>query len=136
MAGFLRTLYDDKALGLAIIRKQEEIFEKQRQLFPGHDPHTWLAQVWLSWMAAGGKNPNDPALQMAAYAETGLFACLPIPDCATALGLYILYKERPYIIERHPEFAERYSRIMAPVFEATNNGMMGQLYRRRNPGMT
>jgi hypothetical protein len=72
---------------------------------------------------------------MVSFTETYQFACVPYPDCVRALGLYILYKERPDIITRYPEFSEEFTGLIGPVQAAMLNGSMCQLYARHNPKM-
>ncbi len=130
---FIKGMFDSSTLGDNIIGKQVEIYEKQESLFPGRDPHTYLAQVWLSRMTAHGNNANDPDLQTLAFTETYSCACVPPPYCARALGLFILYKERPDIIKAYPKFAEEYSKHISPVMESLQNGSIGELYKKYNP---
>jgi hypothetical protein len=133
---FIKGIIDSKTLGKNIIEKQVDIYQKQRQLFPKHDPHTHLAQTWLSRMATHGKNVNDPDLQTLAFSETYSCACIPPPYCARALGLYILYKERPDIIGAYPEFKEEFAGLMLPVMQAQDNGTDKELYKKYNPAMS
>lgn len=132
---FIQSIFNTQVLGEETIGKQEEVYQQYRKRFPNKDPHFYLAQVWLSRIAAHGNNPNDPDLQMLSCIETFLCACIPPPQCAKALGLYILYKERPDIIEKHKTFQEEYVRLMQPVFKAQENGTIEELYRRYNPHM-
>jgi hypothetical protein len=132
---FFQGIFNTRALGKQTIRTQERIYEKQRELFPNRDPHFYLAQVWLSRQAVWGNDPNDPALQGLAFGQTYLFACVPPPSCARALGLHFLYKERPDILIKHQDLEDEYNQLMQPVIEAQQNGTIEQLYRMYNPRM-
>ncbi|HIC92535.1 MAG TPA: hypothetical protein EYP21_10895 [Syntrophaceae bacterium] len=132
---FLKSLVDSEAMGDEIIRVQEKAYNDAKKLYPDSDPHALLAQVWLSRMAAHGKNIDNEAMQMTAFSETMQFACVPPPGNVRALGLYFIYKERPDIIEKHPKFGLEFQKLMRPVFKAMKNGSIGALYKKYNPNM-
>jgi len=95
--GNLKSLFSTKALVEQTVETQVRIYNKQEELFPGQDPHEYLAQVWLSRMVAHGQDPHNLKLQEVAYRETFLCACVPPPYCARALGHFILWKENPLL---------------------------------------
>jgi hypothetical protein len=132
---FFKSLVDKKVLGEETVKKQQEFYKKYQENYPGLDPHSYLQAVWISRMAAHGKDPNDPALKMVAGTETFLCACVPPPHCATALGLYILFKESPHVIKAYPYFGEEFNRLMNPVLEAQKNGTIEELYKQYNPNL-
>lgn len=130
---FLRSVIDQEFLGDETVKKQEIIYKGQQEMFPNHDPHFYLAQVWISRMTAKGHDPNDPNLKEQAIIDTILYACVQPPKCARALGLYFLYKENPDIIEKFAKFQTEFNSLMKPVFEAEENGTMYELYKLYNP---
>lgn len=132
---FLKSLVNPEAMGEEIIALQEKAYGEAQKMYSGADPHLLLAQVWLSRMAARGKNPNDQQLQTVAFSETMLFACVPPPENVRALGHYFIHKERPDIIESYPRLGEEFAQIMAPVFVAKDKGQLDLLYSRFNPQM-
>lgn len=132
---FLQSMFDGRVLAEEIVKKQEEMFRGHKHLFPNEEPHFHLAQTWRSRAAVHGKDPEDPNVQMVSFTETFQFACVPPPQCARALGLYILYKERPDLLEQMPELQEEFGRLMKPVHEAIANSTLDSLYRKYNPKM-
>jgi len=132
---FLKSLANPEAMGDQIISLQESAYRQAQRTYPGADPHTLLAHVWLSRMAAHGKNPIDETARTIAFSETWQFACVASPDSVRALGLYFIYKERPDIIQNYPRFGHEFERLMAPVMAATERGGIESLYRQFNPQM-
>ena len=132
---FFQSIFDARVCGQEIVATQEKVYEKVRRQYPGHEPHFYLAQVYLSRAVFHGKNSQDPAVQMISLTETYQFACVPYPSCVRALGLYILYKERPDVITQYPEFSEEFEGLVGPVRAAMLDGTICQLYARQNPRM-
>lgn len=132
---FVQSIFDPRVLAEETVSKQEEMYRKHRDLFPSEEPHFHLAQTWRSRAAVNGQDPEDPNVQMVSFTETFQFACLPPPKCARALGLYILYKERPDVLEQMTEMQEEFGRLMGPIHEAMANGTLEDLYRKHNPRM-
>jgi hypothetical protein len=132
---FFKNLFDTELIGQEIVNAQVKAYERHKQRFPQAEPHELLACTWLSRQKASLRNVNEPNIQILAYTETYLCACVPPSQCARALGLYTVYKERPDIIENYPAFSEEYSRLMKPVFEAQQNGTLSDLYSKYNPQM-
>jgi hypothetical protein len=135
LGDFFKSLFDAEVLGEEIIRAQVKAYERHKQRFPEAEPHELLACTWLSRQTASLRNTNEPATQIAAYTETYLCACVPPPQCARALGLYTVYKERPDIIENYPKFSYEYTCLMEPVFKAQKEKTLHELYRKYNPRM-
>jgi len=129
----IASMFSDRILAEETIRKQEEVYEGQKRLYPELEPHDHLAQVWLSRMAAAGHDPHDSTMQMLAYTETMQFACVPPPKCARALALFILYKENERVIEGSVEYQEEFEKLMSPVMKADEKGRMLELYAKYNP---
>ncbi|MBN2183592.1 MAG: hypothetical protein JW715_16905 [Sedimentisphaerales bacterium] len=132
---FFSCLFDSELLGHEIVNAQVKAYERHKQRFPQAEPHELLACTWLSRQKARLQNVNNPNMQMVSYTETFIFACVPPSQCARALGLYTVYKERPDIIGNYPAFTEEYSRLMEHVFEAQQNGTIYDLYSKYNPRM-
>ena len=132
---FLKSLVNPEAMGEEIIAMQEKAYRKAEEMYPGAEPHMLLAQVWLTRMAAHGKNPMDEIMQTLSFSETVQFACVPPPKNVRALGLYFIYKERPDILRSFPKFGIEFEALMSPVSKATENGTLDEIYRRYNPKM-
>ncbi len=132
---FFKSLVNPEVMGEEIIASQERNYRQAERMYPGADPHMLLAQVWLSRMAASGKNPKDEMMRIAAFSETKQFACIPPPNNIRALGLYFIYKECSYIVQTYPKFGMAFDSLMTPVFKATENGSIDELYQRYNPKM-
>ena len=124
---FFRSVVDRHFLGKDIVKKQIEIYYQQRNLYPDQPPHIHLSQVWLSRQAAHGANIITQEIQSKSYIETLLFACIPRPRCAEALGLAILYEERPDIPKDFPEFAQSYVQLVGPVIEIKKERQLGTI---------
>lgn len=130
---FFKGLVDDKTCGENIIEAVVKIYENHAKHMPNEEPHQLLANSWLARMMVHGVNQNDPASQELSFSQTLLFACLPYPKCARALGLYILFKERPDIIAKCSDFHDEYEEYMTPIMEAEENGTLMDLYVLHNP---
>lgn len=135
IARFFQSMFDSRVCGQEIVATQEKMYEQSRRENPGDEPHNHLARVWLSRARLHGKDVNDPAVQMVSFTETMQFACIPYPGCIRALGLYIIYKERPDILQQYPEFAEEYAALIEPVQAGMFDGSMLKMYARLNPRM-
>jgi hypothetical protein len=129
---FLKSLVNSEIMGEEIIANQEKTYVKA-EMYPDAEPHVLLAQVWLTRIAAHGKNPIDEEMQIIAFSETMQFACVPPPNNARALGLYFIYKERPDILQDYPKFGIEYESLMSPVFKAIESGNLDALYQLYNP---
>jgi len=132
---FLKSLVNPEVMGEEIIANQEKAYMKAKELYPGAEPHALLAHVWLTRMAAHGKNPMDETMQTLAFTETMQFACVPPPNNVRALGLYFIYKEQPNILQTYPKFGIEFETIMSPVFQAMESGNLDAFYKRYNPKM-
>ena len=132
---FIRGIFDTKFNCKYFIETLEFSFQNHKKSFPGYDPHFYLAQAWLAYMSGRGENAYDPDLQIPAFTTTYLVACVPPPLCARALGLFLLYRERPEEFKKYKAFEEEFNQIMLPVFEAIENGTIEQLYKKYNPRM-
>lgn len=133
---FFRSLANPKVLGEEIIDSIEKSFFKYNEKMKGEDIHWILAHVWLRRRRFYGEKFNNELSEATAMNETFLFACIPPPMCAKALGIYMIRKEAPQVIEKHPEFLEEFNRIMAPVLEAADDGSIDSLYKKYNPNLS
>lgn len=120
-------------MGEEIVQSNIKAFNKFSVLYPDDEPHELLTRVWLLRMAAHGSNINDEKILLMASIQTKQFACIPSPQCAEAVGLYILYLERPDILKKYPSFGEKFKNLMVPVIEAQKNGNYETLYKCLNP---
>lgn len=132
---FVRSIFDTKYSCRDLVKSAEEVYAKHQREFPGLDPHSYLAQTWLAFKAAQGANPEDEDFKMASFTSTYLLACIPPDKCARALGIYILYKERPEDLQKLPDLLNEFNEVFIPVMEAQKNGRADELYQRYNPNM-
>lgn len=132
---FFKSIFNAEVLGEEIVAAQEKAYRRVKELSPGAEPHAVLAQVWLSRMAVRAKKPMDETMQAVAFSETMLFACVPPPNNARALGLHFINKERPDIFQVYPKFGSEFAALMEPVIKAVENGTLDALYQRYNPQM-
>ena len=133
---FFRSLANPKILGEEVIDSIEKSSYKFGEQMKGEDIHYVLANVWLKRRMLHGEKVNNELGQTIAMNETYLFACVPPPMCAKALGIYMIKKEAPQVIEKHPDFLEEYNRIMAPVIKAVDDGTIDSLYKKYNPHLS
>jgi hypothetical protein len=133
---YLIGIFYPKILGDSCIKTQVKMYNNAKEQFPDRDPHYHLAQVFISRMKAAGEKDIDQNLEAIALSETYLCACIPFPQCARALGLYIIKKERPDIMDKYKIFQEEYGSLMSPVIDAIEKGTIDDLYRHYNPNMT
>ena len=132
---FIRSIFDTKYSCYDLVKSAEEVYAKHQREFPGLDPHFYLAQTWLAFKAAKGANPEDEDFKMASFTSTYLLACIPPDKCARALGIYMLYKERPEDVQKLPDLLNEFNEVFVPVMEAQEKGTAEELYQRYNPNM-
>ena len=133
----IQGIFNTKVMGKEIVDTQVRMYQKSKQSYPRLEEHQHLANVWLSrrktFERFSGQKADDEALNLLAFSETHLFSVLDYPNSIRALGLYILYKERPDIIEKYPEFESEYGRLIEPVLRAREAGTFLDWYKRKNP---
>jgi hypothetical protein len=117
------------------IKSIEGSYLKHRKEFPGYEPHFYLAQVWLAYMQSRGADINDEYIKTAAMDTTFLVACTPPSKCARALGIFLLYRERPEIFKPDGLLTKEFNEIIVPVLLAQEDGTVMNLYRKYNPKM-
>lgn len=130
---FIKAIFSTKHNCQYFIESAEFSYHKHRDSFPGHDSHFYLAQAWLAYMAGKGRNIDNPDIQQAALTTTYLCACVPHPKCARALGLFLLYRERPEEYEKSKQLQDEFNELILPVIEAQDKGTILDLYRKYNP---
>ena len=132
----LKGMFDSRAMGNEVVSSQATFYAKIANHSPMLEPHLILAELWLARRAGlgGNKNPSEET-KTVALSSTLIFACLPFPQNARALGLYFLYQERPDVIQSYPEFSQEYEILISPVVEAQNSNRLESLYARYNPRM-
>lgn len=130
MVKFLKSLFSTKASAKEFIESIEFSYNKHRSHFPGKNQHFYLAQAWLAYMQAKGASIDEPAIQEAAFTTTYQIACIPHPDCGKALGIFLLYRERPNDIDSETEAT--FNSIYVPVMEAQEKGTIEELYKKHN----
>ncbi len=128
----IMSFFDGRALGEQTVEAIEVIFKRIQQKKHYENPHSWLASTWLTRMKSRGKNVKNPGMIKLALDETFPFACIEPPLCARALGLFLLQKQNPDIVEEYPEFMEEYNELMAPVWKAKEDGTIDELFEKYN----
>jgi hypothetical protein len=130
---FLREAFSRKEATGGIVRNQEELYAAHRRLKPYEDPHSLLAELWLSRVATyGPPRLDDETLVQLALTETFLFSCLPEGSNARALGLYLAHREEPKEFARL-QMNDEYALLMKPIFELADSSELDPLYESRNP---
>lgn len=132
---FLRSVVDAKYSCRDLVSSIEESYANHQRAYPGLDPHFYLAQTWLAYKTCKGADPEDEDIKMASFTSTYLLACIPPDKCARALGIHILYKERPEDLQKFQDLLNEFNEAFIPVMEAQKNGTADELYERYNPNM-
>jgi|GEM_PF-2426534 len=132
---FLKGLFNSGAIAEGFVSDIECSYQKYKDAFTGYDPHFYLAQAWLAYMSARGEDIEDAAFKEAASTTTYQFACIPEPDCAKALGIFLLFRQDPDMITEHSYLEEEFNNIMEPVLKAQTTGTVQELYQKFNPKM-
>jgi len=130
MSKIFKTLFSTKASVQNFIESIEYSYSKHRAHFPGENQHFHLMQAWLAYMQAKGANVDDPAIHEAAFTTTYQLACIPHPDCAKALGIFLCYRERPNDIDSETE--STFNSFISPVMEAQEKGTLEELFKKYN----
>ena len=129
------SLFSANKSGDYFIKSIEDSYYKHRKAFPGYEPHFYLAQVWLAYMQSKGADINDEYIRTAAMDTTFLVACAPLNKNAKALGIFLLYKERPEIFTPSGTLTKDFNEIIVPVLLAQENNTIMTLYKKYNPKM-
>lgn len=133
----IQGIFNTKVMGEEIVETIVRMYRDLKQSNSHFEEHQLLASVWLSRRKtlerfAGQKTDNE-TLNLLALTETHLFSVLDYPNSIRALGLHMLYKERPDIIAKYPEFEAEYSRLIEPVLRAQQAETFLEWYRQKNP---
>lgn len=125
--GFFKTLrgaWDPVAAVESTIEAQTLSFRRLRSQYPERDPYSWLALTLRS-------RPGWTGLpEFACYTQTSLFSLAPGDLAPTALGCFIVYKEKPQLGKL---CASKFESIMAPVHELIETGRFVERWRAVNP---
>ena len=130
--GFIRSIFDKKYSCEYFIDNIETTYNQYKKQWPKESQHSLLAHTWLSYMAAKGININDNDVQEAAGPTTYLVACVPSTNIPRALGLFLLFRERPYIFREYNNFQEEFDNIFLPILEAQKKGTIEKIYKKYN----
>jgi hypothetical protein len=133
VGGFLGGKEKKKAAVLEVIRMQERLFKEGSAKRPEMDPHEHLIALWVSRQVKHGRNIHDRELWMRAQKTTVLWACLPPPLCATALGYQMLFEETPTVFSKYPEMLKEWEGMTGPLVDANRQGILQELYKKYNP---
>jgi hypothetical protein len=79
------------------------MYDRLRRSNPNLEEHELLAAVWDRRrkhfaLAHGGPRANDETLLRYSFVETYQFSVLEYPNSVRAMGLHVIYKERPDIV--------------------------------------
>ena len=111
MFNFIKSLYDDEAIGEEIINANIRTYNQAKVVIPDGNQLEWLKATYLGRVKASGMPPiNTDHFSDANYICIP-FSKLPDPLNARTLGLFILQIERPDIIEKYPKFMEEFWNI-------------------------
>ncbi|MGH8015547.1 MAG: hypothetical protein ACREBV_05105 [Candidatus Zixiibacteriota bacterium] len=114
----------------------EVSYQRHKEMYPGHDPHFYLAQAWLAFMKAKGHEVDDGSLAEVALSTTALLSCIPHPECARALGILILFRERKDDLQELPKLIDEFNQLTKPILLAQDSGEIKRLYDLYNPIMS
>lgn len=129
---FIRSIFDTEYSCSYFINNIEDTYKKYKEQWPKENQHSLLAHTWISYMVAKGADINDQDIQEAALPTTELIACVDPTLTGRALGIFLLYRERPYVFERYKYLAEEFDSVIFPVLKARENGKFDELYKKYN----
>lgn len=112
-------------------------YKRHEIKLPGRDPHFYLSQSLLSFYEDTNreKDIDKETLNQTALKKTYQVACVPAPDCARALGILVISRERRKDIESAPHLVEELNILMSPIYNAMSDGALHQIYEKLNPNM-
>jgi len=129
---FFKALFDPEARAWQTVQHHEDVYARYELHHPDLEPYQLLGHLRETTRKTR-RRAKDPALHKPAFVATYIYASVPPPDGARALGLWILLNTRPTIAEKYPSLGQEYNRLVSPVFEAQQNGELHALYARYNP---
>ncbi len=125
----IKGLWKPQALAESVVETQVKCFAKFMYEHPERDPNAWLALTLQSRGTWGGQ------AEVWYYSETASFSLALTttqkPQAPIALGLFILFKERPDIVL--PYMSDDFEYIMSPIFEMAKTGEIEGRWRLANP---
>ena len=126
-----------RAYADAFIKKVVDEYQQWSDEATSEDtsPHLLLAMVFMVHKKATGVTDDDGNLFKVAMPSVYPFSLLKSPDCAEAMGIWLLRQEHPIIVSMLPAIRSRFRELMAPVWEARRQGREEQIYGLRNAGM-
>jgi hypothetical protein len=95
-----------------------------------------LKEMWVRHFAYLPERNRKYLMDLVVQQMACIHACIPPPDCALALGLYMLSVEQPQVIARHRRFGESYGLLMAniePLVEKQDFQSLNLLFNKHNP---
>jgi len=129
---FLNGLFSPRARAWRTVERYQRAYEQHERRHPNLEPHQLLGHLWHAARKTR-RRAKTAALQKPAFVATYLYACLPPPDGARALALWILCETKPAVAKEYPCFMEEYQDLMTPVFEARQKGRLHASYAKYNP---
>ena len=109
----------------------EKTYRLYRRRHPGEDEHLYLANTWLHRYKDTERSVPEANLELSAWTETSQFAVLDPPDSYRALAVYLVLKELGSEIPNNYQL--EFGRLMAPVYQAQEEGSFDDLYATKNP---
>jgi DNA segregation ATPase FtsK/SpoIIIE-like protein len=136
--GFIKSLFNKKALALETVKTQERLYFKAKKQYPDKEPHELLMGVYLGRRQVIGDDISSDEMQIVAETETELFACLYEPDNIRSLALYMLYKERHLngnLLNQYPDYDKEYKKLTSAITDIQEKDppRYERIYRLHNP---
>ena len=102
MFRFLKSIVDDETMGEEIVNTTVKAYYTAKRKYPNDRPFDWVAAAYLARFSVNGIGATEFDAGRAAES----FEKFPEPWNARALGLTILYIERPDICGQFPKFTK------------------------------
>ncbi len=105
---FIQSIFNAEIMGDDIINTNVKTYNQAKEMYPNLRTHDWLVATYLGRMQARGKQINP------IEADTFCKQLINIPEPlnARALGLQMLYLERPDIINKYPKYENELNNIL------------------------
>lgn len=114
----------DSSLAEITVRTQVSAFNSLKARWPERDMNYWLAQTLIN-------RPGWPTKPEWVYlSETGMYSVLDTDTAPIALGLYVLYKEHPYVAAH---YGDQFEMMMRPIYKMMEDGTFIDKWKKTNP---
>ena len=128
----IKNFWNEQVEGYAIVDHVEKLFRVASEKHPDEDQNEVLVAAWFKMMEFYGK-PLGAAM---ARDRAKLFACLPSPSSARAMGLTVLFIVRPKIFQKYQGFSKEFFTLIADVeklHSACDANSLNMLFAKYNP---